>query len=260
MVEGNSNDTNRFGMSKVALAAYEDLLSPAAKEIGQNLVVVAKVMSLALAPVEASVWGYEQIKSWLNSKLADRLSNVDASKIEPPPLHIAGPVIMKMAFAKDVEYLKELYASLLATSMLDGTVHLAHPSFAHAIEQLSPDEANILAQIWKFLVKNDNFELSFTYSEYYDPHEMSVEKQFSQLVMDAGAEFPDQSDSYMDNLIRLRLLEFNRHSAVEHRSIGELQYTHPSESVVSQSTFESLALSAYGKQFVLCCCVGSGDT
>lgn len=131
----------------VVATAYNDLLQPAAQEAGKKLVVVAKAVSIALAPLEASVWGYEKIKEYLSAKVAARLAGTPAEEIKPPPRVIAGPVVMGMVFASEEEHLREMYANLLAAAMHGPTASRAHPSFVQAIQQLSPAEARILQDV-----------------------------------------------------------------------------------------------------------------
>ena len=47
---------------------YQDVVQPAAKEIGQALQTVAKTVHIALAPVSALVWGYDKIKDFVSQK------------------------------------------------------------------------------------------------------------------------------------------------------------------------------------------------
>ncbi|WP_368192497.1 hypothetical protein [Aeromonas sp. s8] len=58
-VEGTINAVT--GLAK-AVPIYQDAIQPAAKEIGKALGTVAKTVNVALSPVSALVWGYEQIK------------------------------------------------------------------------------------------------------------------------------------------------------------------------------------------------------
>lgn len=68
-----------LGVEKLLPEVYKDLLQPAAKEVGEGLLKVAKAVRIATAPFELTVWGYEQIREYLTSELTCRLSNV------PPP-------------------------------------------------------------------------------------------------------------------------------------------------------------------------------
>jgi hypothetical protein len=51
-----------LGITNLLPEIYKDLLHPAVKESGEKLVIVAKAVGIALAPLEGAVWGYEQIK------------------------------------------------------------------------------------------------------------------------------------------------------------------------------------------------------
>ncbi len=136
-----------LGITDLVPAIYEDLLKPAAQEMGKNLIVVAQAVSIALAPLELGVWGYQRIKNWLSAKVAAKLADKPPEQIKAPDLVIAGPVVTSMIFAADAPHLRELYANLLAAAMYAPTAGKAHPSFVQLIQQLSPSEALILQEI-----------------------------------------------------------------------------------------------------------------
>jgi len=133
-----------LGITQLVPAVYQDVLQPAAKEAGQQLVTVAKAVGVALAPLQVAVWGYQAIKDYLGPKVTARLAKKPAEEIKAPDRIIAGPVVMGMAFAAEAPHLKEMYANLLASSMHSPTAKRVHPSFVQIIQQLSPDEAKIL--------------------------------------------------------------------------------------------------------------------
>lgn len=85
------------GVAK-AVPVYQDALQPAAQEIGKALQTVAKTVHVALAPVSALVWGYEQIKDFVSVKVADRLKNVPPENIVTPKPNVAGPALVSNAF------------------------------------------------------------------------------------------------------------------------------------------------------------------
>jgi len=58
-----------------AIPVYQDIAQPAAQEVGKALQTVAKTVHIALAPVSALVWGYDQIKEFVSTKVSDRLKN-----------------------------------------------------------------------------------------------------------------------------------------------------------------------------------------
>ena len=67
-----------------AVPVYQDVVQPAAKEIGTALQTVTKSIHLALAPVSALVWGYEKIKDYLNKTLAEKLADVPLDRKSRP--------------------------------------------------------------------------------------------------------------------------------------------------------------------------------
>jgi hypothetical protein len=52
------------GVAK-AVPVYQDVVQPAAQEIGKALQTVAKTVHVVLAPVSALVWGYDQVKEFV---------------------------------------------------------------------------------------------------------------------------------------------------------------------------------------------------
>ena len=57
------------GVAK-AVPVYQDVVQPAAQEIGTALQTVAKTVHVALAPVSALVWGWECKNFCVNGHLA----------------------------------------------------------------------------------------------------------------------------------------------------------------------------------------------
>jgi hypothetical protein len=136
-----------LGITKLVPTIYKDVLQPAARVTGRKLVIVAKAVGIALAPLEGAVWGYERTKDWLSAKVAARLANKPAEEIKPAELVIAGPILLNMAFASEAPHLREMYANLLASAMHAPTASRVHPSFVQIIQQLTPAEAQILREI-----------------------------------------------------------------------------------------------------------------
>ena len=63
-----------LGINKLLPEIYHDMLQPAAREVGDGLATIAKTVKMALAPLEAGIWGYEQIKDWLSVRVTSILS------------------------------------------------------------------------------------------------------------------------------------------------------------------------------------------
>lgn len=146
----NKNETDVEGVIKAttelvkAVPVYEDMVQPAAKEIGVALKTVAKTINVALAPVSAVVWSYETIKSFVDINVAERLKNTPPENIITPNPIVAGPTLDALRYTGHVDTLRDMYANLLANALDVETEKLAHPSFVELIKQLSPSEAKLL--------------------------------------------------------------------------------------------------------------------
>ncbi len=186
-----------------AVPVYEDVIQPAAKEIGKGLQTVAKTVHIALAPISALVWGYEKICDYISNALEERLKNIPPENIVTPDPMIAGPILESLRFVGHKEDLRELFANLLATAMNSKVAQNAHPSFVEIIKQLSPDEARII----KHLDQQNYIPLINLHRT--DPNitgEITIYRNFSLIGEQAGCVSLELVPSYLDNLQRLGLI------------------------------------------------------
>lgn len=124
-----------------AVPVYQDVVQPAAREVGTALQTVAKTLHILLAPVSGLVWGYDKIRDLVGEKVAQKLSEVPAEELRSPEPHVAGPALEALRYTGYQESLRDMYANLLATSIDTKTAQHAHPAFVEIIRQMSPDEA-----------------------------------------------------------------------------------------------------------------------
>src|SRR5947208_1662292 len=82
-----------------AVPVYQDVAQPAAKEIGTALQTVAKTIHIALAPLSALIWGYDQIKGYLIETLTQKLKDTPNERIIAPNPMIAGPIVESLRFS-----------------------------------------------------------------------------------------------------------------------------------------------------------------
>ena len=197
------------GVAK-AVPVYQDVLQPAAQELGKALQIVAKTVHIALAPVSALVWGYDQMKDFVSTKVAERLRNVPPEHIVTPKPNVAGPALEALRYTGHESSLSDMYANLLAASMDKATASGAHPAFVEIIKQLTPDEAKLVA----LFIHQMPFPLLNVRWEYKTPTEEKTGGQevlvnFSLLGAQARLEFAHLTPTYIDNLCRLGLAEIH---------------------------------------------------
>jgi len=252
------------GVAK-AIPVYQDVVQPAAQELGKGLLTVARTVHIALAPVSALVWGFDQIQDFVSTKVADRLKNVPPENIATPKPNVAGPALEALRYIGHEESLSDLYANLLAASMDKATAQGAHPAFVEIIRQLTPDEARIVA-----LFRIEQAYPIMTVRAEFKPveggrtggHDVLV--NFSHIGKMAGCEYPHLTPTYLDNLCRLGLAEIPMMFQYTTPGIYDSLETSPEVVTVKESISQSpemqarvekqgLRVTEMGRQFVRVC-------
>ena len=241
-----------LGITNVAPEIYKDLLQPAIRELGNDVLIVAKAVSIALSPLKGAVWGFDKIQEWISVKLTEKLSKTSPEKIQTPKMNIAGQILLQLPFCKDESELREMYANLLASAMNKDLFASAHPSFVTIIQQLSPDEALVLKWI------SGNINKVIVVFEETDSKGIPtkdndwIEPQFQEMCKSAGVSFPEMSDSYLDNLLRLKILGENTWSDI--KFVPEYADNHGLyEASVDQEFKKEIFLTELGKKFIEIC-------
>ena len=187
-----------------AVPIYEDAVQPAAKEVGTALQTAAKTLHVLLAPVSALVWGYEKIRDHVTEAVSKKLEGVPEDRLRSPEPNVAGPALEALRYTGYQESLRNLYTSLLATSVDSETAHEAHPAFVEVIKQMSPDEALIMRTLAMSPVR----PMLDVRKEAKDSNVGQwVVRNYSLVPREAGVKCPDLGPSYMINLQRLGLVE-----------------------------------------------------
>ncbi len=250
-----------------AVPVYEDAIQPAAKEVGKALQTVVKTVHIALAPISAMVWGYEQVKDFVERIVAEKLKDVPPERIVTPPPNVAGPALEALKYTGHDGTLREMYANLLATALDAKTAEQAHPSFVQIIQQMTRDEAVLLERLGSGkpsplidvkLVSKDPDEGGFMFA-----------RRVSELGGEAGCEHLRLVPAYLDNLQRLGLIEMpdswytddSKYDSLECGTlISDLKKLHGEESDHRVEVQKYLAqLTTLGEQFIKACRPGTNQ-
>lgn len=185
---------------------YKDSLQPTVRELGKNLHTVSKLVTVALTPISAMIWGYEKIGEYLQQKLSEKLANVPEEEIITPDPAVAVPAVEALRYTGHHEELREMFSNLLATSMISSTAKKAHPSYVEIIKQITPEEANIL----KLLKPRDLYPQLSLKMNYNDrPGYNVILSHFSLIPLQAGCNNPFDGSVYLENLHRLGVIDLN---------------------------------------------------
>ena len=205
--------SDSLGLGKAAKAVtdlvkpvYHDLAQPTVREVGM---FAGESVRAILLPIRKAIDGYTEVVESLSEKVSQKLRVIPAERFASPPANVAGPILEAVRFVPLESPLHDLYANLLAKSMDAATASSAHPAFVAIINQLTPDEARILA----FLSHGVDVPILSVTDE--DPERnpatgrtwTTVLRNFTLVGADAGCTAPHLGTAYLDNLARLGVLE-----------------------------------------------------
>lgn len=183
--------------------AYDDLLHPLLNETGKSLGNLASIMTSWSDLYSTDV--KERLQAYFERKRISR------EKLMAPPPEIAVPAIMAMSY-ESKEKIKEIYTNLLGSSMNVDTAAFVHPSYVEIIKQLLPDEARVLNKLpdkglheplINIVVKKKGMAGAFT-----------IHRNCGVLGFEAECEIPENLPIYLDNLLRLSLIEIPESSGL----------------------------------------------
>lgn len=189
---------------EVAKEAYADLAHPVAKSSGELLGLVPRAIKAALTPVEKWILQKEYNIAETKKLLEEKLKNVPPEQIQPPEAYIAVPALQYISYCMDNQELRDMYANLLASSMVNVVKNGVHPGFVEIIKQLCPDEAKILRYFSSHTVIPT---ITLHYKKKGETGHVDIVKDFSNIGEIVGCEQPYNIKEYFDNLIRLGLLD-----------------------------------------------------
>lgn len=186
---------------------YDDGAKPAIKETGKTIALLPRAINAALAPLEKWILQKEYNIEETKKLLEKKLENIDENEIVSPEPYIAVPALQAISYTMDSDELRNLYANLLASSMVSSTKSNSHPSFVEIIKQLSPDEAKLLKTINNG--KRRSFPLiDLRIQDINRGSYQTVVRNFT-LIAKGVCEMPQNTSSYLDNLARLKLIDVN---------------------------------------------------
>lgn len=178
---------------------YHDALQPSAQETGKILARIPRAINAAFSGLDKWILNREYSVDETKKLLAEKLNNVNPDKIVEPEPYVAIPAIQAISYAMNSDELRNLYANLLAKSMISDTKDTVHPSFVEIIKQMSPIDARVFQLIIEASVRPliDLRKRTSDGNFFVFQSHCSWIKNFS----------IKQSAAAIDNLLRLGLIE-----------------------------------------------------
>ncbi|SER05490.1 protein of unknown function [Pseudomonas cuatrocienegasensis] len=131
-------------VTKLAPEVYQDLVKPAAQEVGS---VAGRSAKALLSPVRAFLWGWEKIESLVIEGVNKRIKDLPEDQRKVPDPEIAVPLIQALSYTAHNETLREMYLNLLANSMNSLMDKNVHPSFVELIKQMNSLDAKVFDKL-----------------------------------------------------------------------------------------------------------------
>lgn len=185
---------------------YGDLAKPGVSQVGKALGVVLGLGSTMLWPIQLI---NEKCRILLERNLdyyRDKLKDIPEDQIVPVATEIGVPLAEKLSYVQDPD-LRELYTNLLVKASTMHGQQTAHPSFVNIINNLSPDEANLLT----FLEKRSAHP--FVAAKWTNPiknHWIRIVDLVLAIDDDIKLEYFNNLVAYMSNLEGLGLIDIRR--------------------------------------------------
>lgn len=229
---------NELGKNLPIKDLYDDLVKPAAREVGTALGNVAKVARFVLAPIDYLAAQHERWNRYLE-RVAQKVP--EEKRIEAHP-QLAGPALEGLRYVGETDLIAELFINLLARAIDRDRVSEAHPGFSGVIASLSPDEALLL-----YYLKKRRYALRQTAA--LDPQtrlfaqRKTVESEFPADTL----AFPNYLFLYLDHLHSLNL------AGVWQQGHQDAIYEGEPKQQVGVIINNIIALTPFGELFVKAC-------
>lgn len=149
MSELSPIEVNVVPDSAVSLAKeiYEDGAKPLTSEAGKLLGRIPRFINAALISLDKWMLHREFNYSEVQLMLEQKLKNVSPEKLIEPEPYVAVPALQAISYSLNSENLTNMYANLLAKSMVIDKKDEVHPAFVEIIKQLSPLDARVFSEL-----------------------------------------------------------------------------------------------------------------
>lgn len=239
----------------VLTEAYKDIVSPTAKPIGSMLSLLPRTIRLGLSKWEKWIINGEESLKLTALALAEKVKEIPEEKQCEPELYVAVPAVQQIAYCRNSEYLRDMYANLLAASMNTDTKEQVHPSFVDIIKQISPDEAKLLKHLHgqREIPVLDVYEIMDPSSGEY------MIKARNVIYIPNILEVPDNRFAYLDNLMRLKLIDIPSESCLPNNDLYDnlknklMLHDKPLSIDKIEYRKKQLEITQYGKKFIRIC-------
>lgn len=141
---------------ELAKDVYADAVQPTTRNVGGFFGTLSGFFNhVVMYPLKKLNTEYEQKAIAFEREMEKKYNNIPDQNKTEPQLHIVGPTMESLKYNILDNTLAELFSNLLVSNMDKSTQGLCTPAFVQAIEQLSPNDAQVFKSLY-LTCKNGN--------------------------------------------------------------------------------------------------------
>ena len=179
-------------------------------------VSVAFAVNNALRATTDLVWRGKEIEEFIYRGLVRKLEFTPAEYITSPDIAISGPVFEALRYTRHHELVCDLYLNLLASALDTNTAHTVHPGFVDIIRNMTSDEVRIITHMLNVKIVPI---IDINKVRPGNRGDIKINTLVSTIGVDAGCEHEDLSESYLNNLERIGLIEIPRDTYITDKGV-----------------------------------------
>lgn len=252
---------------KLLTEAYKDLVRPSAQPIGTMISLLPRTIRLGLSRWEKWVINGEESLRLTATALSEKVERIPEEKQCEPEPYIAVPAIQQLSYCYDSDVLRNMYATLLASSMNLDLKWSVHPGFVDIIKQLTPDEAKILNHLPKSPHKI--IAIADLVHDYGQGIQANVLRNVTIPELYSICDHPENMSSYLDNFERLKLIAIENGKSVTnlsaYESIESLPILQKAKGILLpegqhyELSKKIFYITDFGASFIKCCIEDNTD-
>ena len=141
----------------------KNAIEPASKNIGGALgTFTGFFANVVLYPLKCLNSKFEQKAIAFERKMQEKYNNIPEENRTDAPVNILGPMLESLKYNIDEEYLQNLYANLLATSMDKTKQQKVHPKYVATISSMNETDAKVFKYLYNKYKRQFIFCLLYT--------------------------------------------------------------------------------------------------
>jgi hypothetical protein len=170
---------------------------------------VVRAVNYVLAPLEQRLGKYEEAAKFLRSNVTPKLKKAPRDQINPnPKASVVVAALEQVAITEGDPDFAELFANLVASAMDKRHAMRAFPAFVGIMKDMTSDEAKIMRTVGPYRpIPMIHLDRMFYNEQGQHTGGDTVQSNLSRFGYAAGCEYPKLIPSYINNLVRLGLVE-----------------------------------------------------